>query len=47
LPHREKYLLLVVDFLRRFLELHEQLVADVECEFAPPRTRKTGSRRRY
>jgi DNA-binding PadR family transcriptional regulator len=34
LPHREKYLLLVVDFLRGFLELHEQLVADVERELA-------------
>ena len=30
LPHREKYLLLVTDFLRRFLDLHEELVADVE-----------------
>src|ERR671937_2542628 len=34
LPHREKYLLLVVDFLRGFLELHEQLVTDVERELA-------------
>jgi DNA-binding PadR family transcriptional regulator len=47
LPHREKYLLLVVGFLRRFLELHERLVADVERELAPPRPRKTGSRRRH
>jgi DNA-binding PadR family transcriptional regulator len=31
-PHRERYLLLAVDFLRRFLDLHEQLVDDVERE---------------
>jgi DNA-binding PadR family transcriptional regulator len=30
LPHREKYLVLVTDFLRRYLELHEELVDDVE-----------------
>jgi len=33
-PHRAAYLLLVVDFLRRFLDLHEQLVDEVEREFA-------------
>jgi DNA-binding PadR family transcriptional regulator len=33
LPHREKYLLIVLDFLRRLLDLHEQLVAEVEREF--------------
>jgi DNA-binding PadR family transcriptional regulator len=32
LPHREKYLRLVTGFLRGFLELHEQLVDDVERE---------------
>jgi DNA-binding PadR family transcriptional regulator len=32
LPHREKYLLLVVDFLRRLLDLHLELVDDVERE---------------
>jgi DNA-binding PadR family transcriptional regulator len=32
LPHREKYLLLVVDFMRRFLELHLELVDRVERE---------------
>jgi DNA-binding PadR family transcriptional regulator len=37
LPHREKYLELVIDFLRGFLELHEKLVKDVERELAPPR----------
>jgi hypothetical protein len=36
LPHRAKYLLLVVDFLRRLLDLHERLVAEVEHELAPP-----------
>ena len=34
LPHRRKYLLLVVDFLRGLLQLHLQLVADVERELA-------------
>jgi hypothetical protein len=33
LPHREKYLLLVIDFLRGLLDLHEQLVDDVERTF--------------
>jgi DNA-binding PadR family transcriptional regulator len=33
LPHRTKYLLLVIDFLRRYLELHLELVAEVEREF--------------
>jgi DNA-binding PadR family transcriptional regulator len=36
LPHREKYLLLVVAFLRRLLELHLELVDEVEREFADP-----------
>jgi PadR family transcriptional regulator, regulatory protein AphA len=35
LPHRRKYLLLVVSFLERVLEAHEQLVDDVERELAP------------
>lgn len=34
LPHRRKYLLLVVGFLRRLLELHLDLVAEVERELA-------------
>jgi DNA-binding PadR family transcriptional regulator len=34
LPHRAKYLLLVVDHLRRLLDLHEQLVDEIEREFA-------------
>ena len=35
LPHREKYLLLVVGFLRRLLELHRDLLDDVQRELAP------------
>jgi DNA-binding PadR family transcriptional regulator len=34
LAHRQKYLELAVDFLRGFVELHEQLVEDVERELA-------------
>jgi len=35
-PHRSTYLLLAVNFLRRLLDLYEQLVDDVEHEFAAP-----------
>ena len=44
LPHREKYLLLVNGFLRRLLELHLDLIEQVEHELgseaatAPPRS---------
>jgi DNA-binding PadR family transcriptional regulator len=34
LPHREKYLRLVTGFLARFLELHQELLDDVERELA-------------
>jgi len=34
LPHREKYLLLVTSFMRRFLELHLELVDEVEQELS-------------
>ena len=34
-PHRAKYLLLVSAHLRRLLDLHEQLVDEVERELAP------------
>jgi PadR family transcriptional regulator AphA len=34
LPHREKYLLIVIEFLRRLVELHEQLIDEVERELA-------------
>jgi DNA-binding PadR family transcriptional regulator len=36
LPHRERQLLLVVRFLRRFLDLHLQLVDEVEGELGRP-----------
>jgi DNA-binding PadR family transcriptional regulator len=39
LPHRRKYLLLVVGFLRGLLELHLQLVDEVERELDPTRPR--------
>jgi DNA-binding PadR family transcriptional regulator len=32
LPHREKYLLMAIGFLRRLLDLHEELVDEVERE---------------
>ena len=41
LPHREKYLLLVIDFLRGLLDLHEQLVDEVERVFAAPRRKRS------
>jgi len=34
LPHRRKYLLIVVDFLREYLDLHRELVDRVERELA-------------
>jgi DNA-binding PadR family transcriptional regulator len=37
LPHREKYLLLVIGFLRGLLELHLELVDEVERELGPGR----------
>jgi hypothetical protein len=37
LPHRRKYLLLVVEFLGRQLELHLELVDEVERELDPQR----------
>jgi PadR family transcriptional regulator, regulatory protein AphA len=39
LPHRRKYLLMVVDFLRSLLELHEELVQRVERELGSDRSR--------
>ena len=39
LPHREKYLRLVVSFLRHFVDLHEQLLVEVECKLAETRVR--------
>jgi DNA-binding PadR family transcriptional regulator len=36
LPHRERYLMLVIDFMRRFVQLHLDLVDEVERELADP-----------
>jgi DNA-binding PadR family transcriptional regulator len=45
LPHREKYLLIAIGFLRRLLDLHRDLVAEVEQELtgtdAQPRIQST------
>ena len=41
LPHREKYLLLVIGFLRRLLDLHLELVAEVERELRAPESPTT------
>ena len=41
LPHRRKYLLLVNGFLRRLLDLHLELVDEVERELAPNRRRRS------
>src|SRR5919197_1721069 len=41
LPHRRKYLLLVIEFLRRLLDLHEETIDEVERQLAPKRTRKS------
>ena len=39
LPHRRENLLLVIRFLRRLLDLHLELVQEVEDELAPPAAR--------
>lgn len=41
LPHRRKYLLMVIGFLRQLLDLHLELIEEVERELAPKRRRKT------
>jgi DNA-binding PadR family transcriptional regulator len=43
LPHRQKYLQLALGFLRSFVELHEQLIDEVEREFDAPRKRPSRS----
>jgi DNA-binding PadR family transcriptional regulator len=40
LPHRRKYLLLVTSFLRRLLDLHLELVDEVERELDPAAGRR-------
>jgi DNA-binding PadR family transcriptional regulator len=44
LPHRKKYLRLNILFVRRLLDLHEELVDEVEREFAAQRTASAGTR---
>jgi PadR family transcriptional regulator, regulatory protein AphA len=45
LPHREKYLLLVITFLRRLLDLHLELVDEVDRQFGPAHdARERGAR---
>ena len=46
LPHRERYLLLVVDFLRRLLDLHADWISEVERELdgAAPRSPRVSRR---
>ena len=39
LPHRRKYQLLVIGFLRRLLDLHLDLVDEIERDLAPEPTR--------
>ena len=43
LPHREKYLRIVNGFLRGLLELHLELVDEVERELAPPAATRSES----
>jgi hypothetical protein len=41
LAHREKYLLLVTTFMRQFLDLHSELVDQVEHELQPQAAAET------
>jgi PadR family transcriptional regulator, regulatory protein AphA len=45
-PHRRKYQLLVIEFIRGYLDLHEQLADEVERDFAAPRQTRTAARSR-
>jgi DNA-binding PadR family transcriptional regulator len=44
-PHRRKYQLLVIGFLRRLLDLHLELVDDIERDLAPERNRPPQQRK--
>jgi DNA-binding PadR family transcriptional regulator len=44
LPHRRKYLALNILFVRRLLDLHEELVEEVEREFSDQRGESAGTR---
>jgi PadR family transcriptional regulator, regulatory protein AphA len=41
-PHRRKYQLLVIGFLRRLLDLHLELVDEIERELSPTRRARAG-----
>jgi DNA-binding PadR family transcriptional regulator len=43
LPHREKYLLVVIEFVRRLLDLHLELVDQVEQEFGAEQAAETSA----
>jgi DNA-binding PadR family transcriptional regulator len=43
LPHREKYLLLTIAFMRRLLDLHLDWIDEVERELAPGRNARRDS----
>ena len=45
IAHKRKYQLLAIAFLRRLLELHLELVDDIERELAPKRTRAPQQRK--
>jgi DNA-binding PadR family transcriptional regulator len=45
LPHREKYLLLTIDFMRRLLDLHLAWIDEVERELTPGTTREAADGR--
>jgi DNA-binding PadR family transcriptional regulator len=45
LPHRSKYLLLNLGFLRRLLDLHLEFIDEIEAELAPEQTRPPRSAR--
>jgi DNA-binding PadR family transcriptional regulator len=45
LPHRRKYLLLTIGFLRRLIDLHLDLLDEIDRELAPARRRNARSRR--
>ncbi len=46
LPHREKYLLLATRFLRQLLDLHTELIDEIERDFADSTVSKTPARDR-
>jgi hypothetical protein len=41
LPHRDRYLMLVIVFMRQLLELHGELIDNVDRELASPQDAST------